>query len=92
MDWQTVRDPNIGNTYYTPLGEPIRKVDGIARQIMMWYNRTTRDWVVSYADSEGRQVGSSEYVYTRTDAEEHARFLYQQAMDESLSHDVGYEL
>jgi hypothetical protein len=54
--------------YYRPLPAP-RDVRGeIATQVLRWYNRFERSWVVSLADAMGRQVGPSTYVYSLDDA------------------------
>jgi hypothetical protein len=40
---------------------------------MVWFNRETRDWVVSFScTGYGTQVGMSTYVGTRADADETA--------------------
>ena len=46
-----------------------------ASHVCYWYNRTTRDWVVSLSDFDGNQIGNSEYMYSKVDAIEMAEDL-----------------
>ena len=76
VNWTTIKDGR-GNTYVTPLPEPRKVAYGteIATHVVKWYNRTTRDWVVSLSNKVGDQVGSSEYVYSQDDANATAQWL-----------------
>ena len=40
-----------------------------ANNIVMWYNRREKMWVVYETGDNGYQVGGSTYVYTRREAE-----------------------
>lgn len=71
-----------GLTYVIALAEPRRMgYDGEATHACIWFNRTTRDWVVSASNGLGQQVGSSEYVYSREEAEEIALDLASGDLD-----------
>ena len=37
--------------------------------VEMWYDRHTTSWVVQRKDSEGNQIGSADYVYTKQEAQ-----------------------
>ena len=82
LRFETVKDER-GNTYVAPLPHPVtvgyfetRK----ATHVMVWFNRDTRDWVVSYSCNDyGTQVGGSEYVGTRDWANDNAQELYDRA-------------
>lgn len=75
----TVLKDERGRTYLASLGKTIsvdRYDDERASHVMAWFNRTTRDWVVSYGDKDGHQVGPSEYCGYREWAEESFADLY----------------
>jgi len=86
LNFSKVKDER-GYTYVAPLDHPVlhHTVTGWyetrpATHVMVWYNFTTRDWVVSYSSQDyGSQVGSSEYVYSRGEANDLAQMLWDEA-------------
>lgn len=40
----------------------------ISTSVDMWYDRTTRNWVVQVKDEHGNQIGDAVYVYTQPEA------------------------
>jgi hypothetical protein len=62
--------------YLAPLGRSVAGDWGdVATHILRWYNRTTRDWVVSFANEKGEQIGPSTYVATLSEALAEAEYL-----------------
>ena len=80
MQFEIVRDDR-GRTYIAKLRNPLTlSAYETATHVMIWYHRYTRDWVVSYSsDARGTQVGGSDYVYSREDANDIAAYLYSRA-------------
>jgi hypothetical protein len=67
------RNSNGSIDYTAELERPFTNAWGeTAKVALMWYNNTSRDWVVSLAsDAATRyQVGPSAYVYSRAEAVE----------------------
>ena len=78
MEWTTVHNDNGSIDYVTPLPGPVARYED-ATQVLRWYNRQERSWVVSFADEQRHQVGPSEYVYSLEDAIDEAAHLIGQA-------------
>ena len=64
--FDAIRDDR-GTTYVQPLPAPrcVAYYPEPATHVCIWFNRTTRDWVVSLSDERGQQVGNSTYVGDR---------------------------
>jgi len=82
IKYTAIRDER-GTTYVAPLPHPVLTgyyETAPATHVMVWYNRDTRDWVVSYSSTAfGQQVGSSEYVGSRSWADDEAQDLVNAA-------------
>ena len=79
--WTTIKDGR-GRTYVMELPRPIRHKYSVATHVCRWFNRTTCDWVVSYSDAEGNQVGDSTYVYSANEAYDEAEGLFTMSLNE----------
>lgn len=92
LNW-TITTDNLGRTYESRLPQRTEmppKWNSISDEwvtsVMMWYDRNTRDWVVSYSDGKTHQVGGSDRVYSRREAEELAQYLYDLAVEFASAH------
>ena len=74
-EWTKIKNPNGSVDWTTPLPAPRETPYGTATIVLRWYNFTTRDWVVSLADDERHQIGSSTYVAHLADANAEAEYL-----------------
>lgn len=77
MNWTRVTDDYGLKCEFIPFDTPVSfgYDDEFAAGVMRWYNRYERSWVVSYCDSQFNQIGSSEYVYSKSDADHEAEYL-----------------
>lgn len=87
LHWTTLRHPGYSTVdYLTPLPAPT-SIDGeTATHVVRWYNRDETSWVVSFADATGAQIGSSEYVYSKAEAEAEAAYLINSIKTCDCSH------
>jgi len=71
VEFTLTRDSR-GCSYSAPLTTTVDAGYGIARFAGFWFNREERSWVVALYEDEGcrGQIGNSQYVYTRDEAEE----------------------
>jgi hypothetical protein len=60
---------DMGTTYRILLSAYSALKDIEIKHIDVWYNRQERSWVVQLKDAEDCQVDSSDYVYTRDEAD-----------------------
>lgn len=56
-----------------------------------WYDRSTKSWVIQKKDREGNQVGSAEYVGTRSEKDVIVQ-EWQKGVDPNLHPDVGKQV
>jgi len=78
--WTTIKDGR-GRTYVMELPRPIIVQYSRATHVCRWFNHTTKDWVVSYSDSEGHQVGDSTYVYSANESYDEAEGLFTMSLN-----------